>query len=633
MKESLWCKHVALPGGTLAGSLTMVRAALGVRYLVQARPESGFVPLVEGGRAGPWGERAWWATGSGSDLPELLSAPCWGSALVSLEGEVSVVCACVAMRCESGISGPGDHRHVTQVLGASAVRPGPRGSPSPAPFPGRLQALLLLGAAALACLALDLLFLLFYSFWLCCRRRKSEEHLDADCCCTAWCVIIATLVCSAGIAVGFYGNGETSDGIHRATYSLRHANRTVAGVQDRVWDTAAALNRTAEPSLQSLERQLAARPEPLRAVQRLQSLLDTLLGYAAAIPFWRNPAVSLETLAEQVDLYDWYRWLGYLGLLLLDVAICLLVLVGLIRSSKGILVGVCLLGVLALVISWGALGLELAASVGSSDFCVDPDTYVTRMVDEHSVLSGDILQYYLACSPRASNPFQQKLSGSHKALVEMQDVVAELLQTVPREYPASKDPLLRVQEVLNGTEVNLQHLTALVDCRSLHLDYVQALTGFCYDGVEGLIYLALFSFVTALMFSSIVCSVPHTWQQKRGPDEDGEEEAAPGPRQAHDSLYRVHMPSLYSCGSSYGSETSIPAAAHTVSNGPVTEYMSQNANFQNPRCENTPLIGRESPPPSRYLAALDSGSHTGWQFKPMDSARTRWWLCPQSDRY
>ncbi|XP_064152037.1 protein tweety homolog 3 isoform X3 [Loxodonta africana] len=408
------------------------------------------------------------------------------------------------------------------------------------------QALLLLGAAALACLALNLLFLLFYSFWLCCRQRKSDEHLDADCCCTAWCVIIATLVCSAGIAVGFYGNGETSDGIHRATYSLRHANRTVAGVQDRVWDTEAALNRTAEPNLQSLERQLSGRPEPLRAVQRLQGLLGTLLGYTAAIPFWRNPAVSLEGLAELIDLYDWYsRWLGYLGLLLLNVIICLLVLVGLIRSSKGTLIGVCLLGVLALIISWAALGLELAVSVGSSDFCVDPDTFVTKMVEEHSVLSGDIAQYYLTCSPRAANPFQQKLSGSHKALVEMQDTVAELLKTVPRESPATKDPLLRVQEVLNGTEVNLQHLTALVDCRSLHLDYVQALTGFCYDGVEGLIYLALFSFVTALMFSSIVCSIPHTWQPKR----------------------------------------------------------SQNANFQNPRCENTPLIGRESPPPS-YTSSM-----------------------------
>lgn len=74
-----------------------------------------------------------------------------------------------------------------------------------------------------------------------------------------------------------------------------------------MWDTAAALNRTAEPNLQSLEKQLAGRQEPLRAVQRLQSLLGTLLGYTAAIPFWRNPGVSLEMLAEQVDLYDWYR--------------------------------------------------------------------------------------------------------------------------------------------------------------------------------------------------------------------------------------------------------------------------------------------------------------------------------------
>ncbi|XP_010189731.1 PREDICTED: protein tweety homolog 3-like, partial [Mesitornis unicolor] len=214
------------------------------------------------------------------------------------------------------------------------------------------------------------------------------------------------------------------------------------------------------------------------------------------------------------------------------------------------------------------------------------------------------LRYYITCSAGYPNPFQQKLSGSHKALVEMQDDVMELMRSASREHPTSKEYLTRIQEVLNSTEINLQQLTALVDCRSLHLDYVQALTGFCYDGVEGLIYLVLFSFVTALMFSSIVCSVPHTWQQKRSSDDDGEEEsAAQGSRQTHDNLYRVHMPSLYSCGSSYGSETSIPAAAHTVSNAPVTEYMSQNANFQNPRCENTPLIGRESPPPS-YTSSM-----------------------------
>lgn len=57
------------------------------------------------------------------------------------------------------------------------------------------QSILLLGGVALACLALDLLFLLFYSIFLCCRRNKSGEQTNADCCCTAWCVIIATLVC------------------------------------------------------------------------------------------------------------------------------------------------------------------------------------------------------------------------------------------------------------------------------------------------------------------------------------------------------------------------------------------------------------------------------------------------------
>jgi len=39
---------------------------------------------------------------------------------------------------------------------------------------------------------------------------------------------------SAGIAVGFYGNGESSDGANRLAYSLRHANRTVAGIEKLV---------------------------------------------------------------------------------------------------------------------------------------------------------------------------------------------------------------------------------------------------------------------------------------------------------------------------------------------------------------------------------------------------------------
>uniref|UniRef100_A0A4W4DM21 Protein tweety homolog n=1 Tax=Electrophorus electricus TaxID=8005 RepID=A0A4W4DM21_ELEEL len=459
------------------------------------------------------------------------------------------------------------------------------------------QSILLLGAVAVACLALDLLFLLFYSFWLCCHRKKSEEQPNADCCCTAWCVIIATLVCSAGIAVGFYGNGETCDGVTRLTYSLRHANRTVAGVQSLVSDSASSLNQTVDENLKHLEGQYQKHTDYVSIVQKLQGQLDEMVKQMVAIPFWSNPSISLEDLAARIELYDWYRWLGYLGLLLFDVLICLLVLFGLIRNSKGTLIGVCLLGVLALVISWGSLGLELAVSSVSVSMATQPCT------EGCQALCVCVCVCVCVC----------KLSGSHKALVEMQDDVSELLRSAVQDYPNTKSNLEQIQGVLNTTEIGLHQLTALVDCRSLHMDYVQAMTGLCYDGLEGLIYLVLFSFVTALMFTSIVCSVPHTWQGRR-PDEDNEEDSgAAGGRQNHDNLYRVHMPSLYSCGSSYGSETSIPAAAHTVSNAPVTEYMTQNANFQNPRCENTPLIGRESPPPSvshkLFHLVRSSGQH------------------------
>uniref|UniRef100_A0A4W5KXB4 Protein tweety homolog n=1 Tax=Hucho hucho TaxID=62062 RepID=A0A4W5KXB4_9TELE len=238
-----------------------------------------------------------------------------------------------------------------------------------------VKSVLLLGGIALVCLALDLLFLLFYSFWLCCRRRKNHDDTHShshthqppnpDCCCTAWCVIIATLVCSAGIAVGFYGNGESCDGANRLAYSLRHANRTVAGVDKLVMDSALSLNQTVEGGLVQLETTYSEQTDYVSIVQKLQGQLDELVRLMVDIPFWSNFDISLEDLAIKTEAFDWYRWLVYLTLLLFDVLICLLVLFGLIRNSKGTLIGVCLLGVLTLIISWGSLGLELAAAAVS----------------------------------------------------------------------------------------------------------------------------------------------------------------------------------------------------------------------------------------------------------------------------
>lgn len=58
------------------------------------------------------------------------------------------------------------------------------------------------------------------------------------------------------------------------------------------------------------------------------------------------------------------------------------------------------------------------------------------------------------------------------------------------------------------------------------------------------------------------------------------------------------------------------AAAH----GPLSSHRrSQNANFQNPRCENTPLIGRESPPPSVSVRAGGGRAGLGGALWPPES--------------
>ena len=52
--------------------------------------------------------------------------------------------------------------------------------------------------------------------------------------------------------------------------------------------------------------------------------------------------------------------------------------------------------------------------------------------------------------------------------------------------------------------------------RLLLQDYLDALIGICYDGVEGLLYLVLFSLLVAASFSTIICATPRAWKHFAG---------------------------------------------------------------------------------------------------------------------
>ncbi|MED6281598.1 Protein tweety 2, partial [Characodon lateralis] len=161
-------------------------------------------------------------------------------------------------------------------------------------------------------------------------------------------------------------------------------------------------------------------------------------------------------------------------------------------------------------------------------------------------------------------------------------------------------------------------------------DYLDAMVGVCYDGVEGVLYLCLFSILAACAFTVMLCAIPRALRQiaSRERDYDDIDEEDPfNPRARRigsQNPNHANLHSFCSYSSSMGSQNSLHPPAPTVSNHPMSEYMNQTALFGgNPRYENVPLIGRGSPPPSysptmraTYLSMTEEQSrHFGSDFQ------------------
>ncbi|XP_025892644.1 protein tweety homolog 2 [Nothoprocta perdicaria] len=297
------------------------------------------------------------------------------------------------------------------------------------------------------------------------------------------------------------------------------------------------------------------------------------------------------------------RWLAYLLFFILVLAVCLLACLALAKRSRCLLSTMLCCGLLTLILSWASAAVDLAAAVGTSDFCVAPDKFLLNVTE--SELSTEVLHYYVYCEQSRSSPFQQALTVLQRSLTTMQTQTQALVQLALPQFPAAEPELLAAQRLLNASESSLQRLTALLDCRGLHKDYLDALLGVCYDGVEGLLYLLLFSLLVAAAFSTVTCAAPRAWRhlaprERRYDDMAEEDPFNPQARRiaAHNPA-RGQLRSFCSYSSSLGSQSSLHPPAQTISNAPVSEYMNQAALFGgNPRYENVPLIGRGSPPPT-----------------------------------
>ncbi|XP_036922370.1 protein tweety homolog 2 isoform X1 [Sturnira hondurensis] len=490
------------------------------------------------------------------------------------------------------------------------------------------ESLLFLGLVAAVCLGLNLVFLTAYLVCVCCCRRDSaaQTKLRRSCCVT-WSAVMAGLVCCAAVGIGFYGNSETNDGVHQLIYSLGNANHTFSGIDELVSGTTQKMTVDLEQHLARLSEIFATRGDYLQTLKFLQQMASNIIAQLSGVPVWTRVSAELTELADQTGYVEYYRWLSYLLLFILDLVICFVACLGLARRSRCLLALMLCFGLLALLLSWASLAADTATAVGASDFCAAPDTFLLNMTEGQ--LSTEVTRYYLYCGQSMSSPFQQALTVFQRSLTAMQIQVAGLLQFAVPIFPTAKNELLRIQLLLNSSESSLQQLTAMLDCRGLHKDYMDALTGICYDGIEGLLFLGLFSLLAALAFSTMTCSGLRAWKCFTSRDRDYDDIDDDDPfnpqarRIAGHNPPRGQLHSFCSYSSGLGSQTSLQPPAQTVSNAPISEYMNQAVLFGgNPRYENTPLIGRGSPPPTytpsmraTYLSLADEHPrHYGSEF-------------------
>ncbi|XP_043848573.1 protein tweety homolog 1 isoform X2 [Dromiciops gliroides] len=379
------------------------------------------------------------------------------------------------------------------------------------------QALLLVAALAGLGLAVNLLVLGLYLLRSCCRCRRPKAgppevsgSPDGGGCVT-WSCVAALLLGCAGIGLGFYGNSETSDGVSQLSFSLLHANHTLSSIDRLVSETVERLGSAVRSELTTLEEVMSPRTELVAAARGARRQAEAVAQQLGELAFWRGVPLSPIRVAESVSFVEEYRWLAYILLLLLDLLVCLFTLLGLAKQSKWLVIVMTVMSLLVLVLSWGSMGLEAAAAVGLSDFCSSPDPYVLNLTRAETGLNPEILHYYFLCNQVVSNPFQERLTLSQRSLASIYSQLQGLEREAVPQFPAAQKPLLALEEMLNVTEGNFHQLVALLHCRGLHKDYGAALRGLCEDSMEGLLFLLLFSLLSALALATALCSLPGAW--------------------------------------------------------------------------------------------------------------------------
>lgn len=195
-----------------------------------------------------------------------------------------------------------------------------------------------------------------------------------------------------------------------------------------------------------------------------------------------------------------------LGFLLLILVLCIMLSIGLIRSSRCTLILFSVVGLLSVTVCWIVSSGYLVSAIALGDFCTRPQEFICNQQKVPDI-------HYTNCGTLGTNAYILRLNESRGHIDRANNALYALSSQTNSMY--SRDnlrPKIEKFDIeLKNSKKSLAELSSLLDRRTLEYHYRTATKSLCGPSLIGLTLMLVAGLVMALMMSILVCVDSHVW--------------------------------------------------------------------------------------------------------------------------
>jgi len=382
-----------------------------------------------------------------------------------------------------------------------------------------LESLGVAGSVPAVWLLLTLLVLLSYLLSRCCDKQLRQGR---SLYCHRWLLGITAFLCSGVIAVGLYGNDDMHNAVVRFSSYLHTIQQNIDAVKNQSYSLKGILEAQSGPLTDHLAEVVESKTLSNATIKEMS--IEYLNGAKANITNTVNDLTLLhQSLASPsplpdfnriMDIVEMHRWPITMALLSAFILICFILIFGVIRRLRCLLVMFAVLGLLSIIISWCTASIYLALAIAMGDVCVDSTSAVQNIVANQ--YGSAIADYYIHCpadvvNGRRNGPLNTLVLQSQLNVDESVRLVAQFAALTEMNY-SPKDPSLdKLSRSLKTAQRNLEPLAGLVDCGPTHRLYLNLTDVTCHKAMLGLTFMLGSTVAAGFLFTILVWVDSHVW--------------------------------------------------------------------------------------------------------------------------